>query len=457
MVNRDIDFLMIYEIPTRDLENCLLVGTELIKRGYSVEYLQFPFKNVIQKRRELYNRVKVILVGSMYNNNVLFWMVYNIVGSVEKIVNLQCEQIRTKSWEEDYSSYQYPQEQGRNTKHLCWGKKQYNMLLKAGIQEKNLFLCGALQLDFLRDEFSEYYFERATVFKQYNIDESKRVVLFVSSFSYATLLPHEKEDLTRVIGKKKVDGFVQVSIDSRKIVLEWIEKILDKDIIFIYRPHPEEKISEDLRRIMEAHSNFKVISDYSIKQWIKYVDKIYTWNSTAVGEIYAANKNFQVIRPIPLSDEDNAVLFDQNAEYINTYQQLEEDIFTNNCFPTDFVREYYDIIDEPSYKRFANCLEDYISDKEDCFIWSAELVKKFRKRRFKRNIIECLLVVYHGLDKVLLTLNNIKICKPILCKLKLNKRIEKVIARKSKDEIRETDIANIMDKLEVIRGIVNAN
>ena len=93
-----IDFLIMYEIGTREFEGISLLGNELKKRGYTIDYLSFDkvmHNEYINQHRHLKkykNNVKVVLMPSVYHNTELSNIVYYVCGKVKKIVNLRWEQ-----------------------------------------------------------------------------------------------------------------------------------------------------------------------------------------------------------------------------------------------------------------------------------------------------------------------------------------------------------------------------
>ncbi len=84
----------------------------------------------------------------------------------------------------------------------------------------------------------------------------------------------------------------EISQKSQNEIVDWFLKYLNENPnkAIIYRPHPTEFLNNKLVELSEKIDNFYFISEGSIKPWIKKCDKIYTWFSTAVGEVYAANK-----------------------------------------------------------------------------------------------------------------------------------------------------------------------
>ena len=93
-----IDFLIVYEVPVREFESISLVGGELKKRGYSVEYLGFEEVQIcdyaFNKRiiNKFFDKVNTVLMPSLYHNKELMNIVYYVCGKCVHVVNIRWEQ-----------------------------------------------------------------------------------------------------------------------------------------------------------------------------------------------------------------------------------------------------------------------------------------------------------------------------------------------------------------------------
>ena len=128
--------------------------------------------------------------------------------------------------------------------NICWGEKTYNRLKEySDISDKNLFMSGHLTLDFLREEFRNYFYSRNELFLKYNISIDKKVCLFISSFSYVNL-PNSIASISTNTNEE-LEEFIKVSNNSQKKILEWIMKYLtdNKDVIF-YIPTTSSRIKQ---------------------------------------------------------------------------------------------------------------------------------------------------------------------------------------------------------------------
>ncbi len=360
----NIDFLFIYEIKNRELENICLLKYELERRGYSVAIVETWYET--QYDIPLYN-AKVVIVFSAYRDESVY-MAANYVTKLHRLVNMQWEQLFTISDETaDENNHYYIKGLAKQAVHISWGQFNYDRLVNMyGIRPKNVALTGHITMDFFKPRFKGYYKNRKQIATEFCFDESRKVYLFVSSFSYVDIPDNELDnDVYTKLGyspheKKKI------AIKSQREILEWIDEALiaNENIVFIYRPHPAEIGNKRLEDLAKKHDNFKVIRDYSIKQWISIADKIYTWYSTSVAEIYAGGKTFDVLRPIELPREMEMRIF-EGCEFITDKQTFLDSFgLTRTDLPInlDVLKYYYSFSDKYTYEMICDCLERVIAD-----------------------------------------------------------------------------------------------
>ena len=116
--------------------------------------------------------------------------------------------------------------------------------------------------------------------------------------------------------------------------------------------YPASAVSQVIHAVEEvADRNYEIIRDYSIKQWIMCCDKIYTWYSTSVAEIYLAKKTCTILRPYEI-DENMEIRIYQKGKFIKTQEEFEKDyLIENKKFPLDekLINYYYNFKEEYSY------------------------------------------------------------------------------------------------------------
>ena len=166
-------------------------------------------------------------------------------------------------------------------------------------------------------------------------------------------------------------------------MLKWFDKVLNEtDDYIIYRPHPHEVESEKIKRLSLKHDNFICISDYSIRQWIRVCDSIFTWCSTSIVDVYYAKKKCCVIRPIPFpKDMEYRIYLDQKI--VSSYEEFKTVLFEN---------KQYDVVGTTIEEYYSN---SHISDSFAAFVDMCEDVYKNREQvEFKNEfIIEFFLTV----------------------------------------------------------------
>lgn len=363
------DFVFVTEVKNRELENILLLKYELEKRGYSVCLVEtwdqvFCFAEPI--------KAKVLITFALYNDDTLKFMM-SFVDSCNKVVNLQWEQIFTNS-DEKLDEFTGKNSVGvagsaKNALHVAWGDNTVNRLVnRYGMSRENIILTGHIALDFLRPEFKSYYFSKDNIMKKYSINSNSKLYLFISSFSYVGL-PEQliNSELYQNQGFD-VNNFQLISRQSQSTILKWFEYEVKKypNIVLIYRPHPAEQNNEILNKLERKYPNFKVISDYSVKQWILVADKIYSWWSTSVAEIYAAHKGCDILRPVKI-DYDSELEIYNEASMIDNFEYFDSHYLDDNKFPIpNSVMKHFYYIDEktPTYILISNHLESILmSDK----------------------------------------------------------------------------------------------
>lgn len=368
---KKVDVLFLYETKVRELENICLIKNELESRGYSVG-VQNTW-NSLGKKRHPY-KAKVVVTHGMYHDGI-YEFVQSLVGKAKKIVNMQCEQIGTMKDEEDQNSRFVLRGIASQCMNICWGDKTIKRLTeKSGIDNKHLRKTGQVTLDFCRKELKGYYQTREQLFEQYKINNGYQVNLFISSFAYVNL-PKDIEKNSDMLDK---ESFIDISRKSFKLLLEWFSELLktDPNQIIIYRPHPAEANNKDLESLMEKfNGRFFVISDFSVKQWISVVDRVYTWYSTSMAEVYAFGVPCAILRPVQIPEKMEIALF-ENASYITDYlgfiNSLKKEF--DSSISKDVFTQYYSVEEKMSYLRVADAIEEVFND--DSFIISYQSKKK---------------------------------------------------------------------------------
>lgn len=376
-----LDFLLLYEIETRELESLVLLKNYLEKKGYKV-----AIKDAYGPESFLFKLYKPqVVVVPWLRNDKNVYQFSKLKKEIKYLVNLQWEQIF--NLQGIVSGIASVNGLAKGAKHLCWGRHSEERLLKI-LNSKNVFKTGGLHLDFCRTKFTSYYKGKECIAKEFDLDEKKQWSLFISSFTFATMPDNRRKEFDNEFCS--VDNYVAVSQKSKSIILKWIEELLDKNdqIEFIYRPHPVEVIDDTLYKIEEHYNNFHIIENYSVKQWIKVCDVINTWISTSIAEIYYMGKACNIVRPIKIPKEIEVEIM-RDGNFVSTKEEFlkKNNVCNqkkNEIFPIDekIISEYYDFNKEKaSFKRVGDYLISLLENQnEPYFYFDKKILKKYKKK-----------------------------------------------------------------------------
>ena len=360
-----LDFLILYEHNVREYESITLLKRELERRGYTAEIRQLLDRKKL--KYFTYKKPKVLVASAMYDDKTMNSFVYNNVGKCNKVVNLHWEQVLSE--EQENSPFFNCGQSASYAMHTCWGTQARDRIVKYGVPIENTAITGPIQMDFLRDQFEGYYKDKDSLCEEFGLDKNKKLVLYISSFSTAYMTDQEVEELNKLAGV----GFDQFKITSQKTMnttLDWVDRYLSteegQNVEFVYRRHPSEWNSPILEKMAAKHKNFHLITTYSVKQWIKASDVIFSWMSTSIAEIYFAKKSCFVIRPYPIEWEYDPVVY-KDCDHIDNYEDFAATFTAENPkFPIDeqLMLSHYDFTDTPSYIRMADVLEKVLLEDE---------------------------------------------------------------------------------------------
>ena len=354
------DFLLMYEHRARELDNVCLLAAELERRGHSVGVLnRFDYKN---HNRYLFKRKpKVVCTVACYGDASPFAQAQQFAGNVKKIVNFRWEQVFSQSVEDNLeNSFAFPKGKSKDVVHLCWGELPQTQLRSCGVRHP--VLTGPIHMDFLSPQLRFVYLPREQVLEEFGI-RTPKVLLYISSFSYASFDDEQVRRFERQTGYP----YMESSKQERKLrgeTLRWFERLLEenKDLTVVYRPHPAEIGSAPVSELASRNDRFKIISNYSVKQWILISDQIATWVSTAAVEAYFAGKNIAIVRPYDTPEVKNPVVY-KGCRECNTYEQFKFELENGDKLDCPInealIKKYYDEdFSKLSYTRIADVLEE---------------------------------------------------------------------------------------------------
>lgn len=362
---KDVDFVFVYEVKNRELQGISLIGYELAKRGYTVGYVNtwYGLHNDILKYR-----AKVAVVFEAYNSDVINFST-DMIDHCEHVFNMQWEQILCDVCYEDGCIYLL---KGNASKvfHASWGVANYKHLTEVcNIPADKVKIVGHVGLDPARDRFKGFYKDKQEICREFKFGESKEIALFISTFANHV--------------NKSVE-FQNFAKNSQTTILDWIIRYAkeNSNVQVIYRPHPAEITDRNIVDKLESVENIRVISQYSIQQWVAVADVILNWWSTSMGDVAVANKSSVLLRPYEIPAEYEYHLF-KGAKMARTYEEMIEQIKAKESPVTkEKLQEFYYFDDRMVYEKIADELEKIYAIEEPTYLYDNKKKRKLKEYKF---------------------------------------------------------------------------
>lgn len=295
-----VSVVIVVEHKNRELESACLLKVLLRKRGITAAIVYEGWNEgpmSVRLHPEL-----IVLPWCYDDDDVARFSTYQSANkNGVKLLNSHCEQITSS----DSSELAVPTGRASQSYHLCWGDYFKDRLLQVGIQEETIRVVGSPRLDFFREELRDLSSSREYLSKRFCLDSSKHWILIIGGFSAAFLSDERVDELKR-------RGFYHASENSalaRKafsVISSWlravIQKLNNRRVEIIYRPHPSEPGSDIVESIAKDNSSFHIIKELPIRDWLINADAAYMWNSTSsVEAAYAGTPVFSMC-PVDMPD-----------------------------------------------------------------------------------------------------------------------------------------------------------
>ena len=350
-----IDFLILFEHRTRELENCVYLENALKKRGYKVKiaYMQSFYRKVC--------RPKVIITPHLYDDHQLVYFTSSIWNNRKsKVISLQYEQ-NLAQYANEWKNH-CPKGEAKKAYHVAWGANEEKKYIDEGIDEKNVLRLGCLGLDFDCAQNKGYLLPKWSMAEHVGIPVEKKWIVFLSSFGAAG---KEEFLVNPVYAKMKTDQEA-----DRKKLLEWFKLLLgNKDFnehIIIYRKHPVEKMDVSIIKLVKEYpGRFFVNNDLTIRHWIECSDYCVTLTSTSHVDAFFAQKPCYIVRPNPL-DKDLEIDTLRGVVGITNYQDFCDALLCNHdsnaMLEEQIYRVYDNNIDETVIEKYIDAFEEILKN-----------------------------------------------------------------------------------------------
>ena len=363
---KEVDFLFEYEGKNREFDSICLIGAYLESRGYTVGYVN-TWNTLFHTPPEYQARVMML---SACHDDASYDYFCGHAHSYDKVVDMQWEQVRSNNVElhDEYTGWGYSGV-ALQTRHICWGEREKQSLIaRYGFQPEFLGICGYTPLDFYRPEFQTLSENKQILFRRYRLDPLKKTLLFVSSFAEIGL-PKSEQAVGNFGDEEEKNTERTISIESQEIILSWFIRLLQEypEFQIIYRPHPAEADNPLLQKYAKEVSNFFVLTQESIRNWIINCDILYNWQSTSMVEMYTSGKSVYLLRPVRVPPILDISIFEEGKYHsVSSYEQFRASALSDGMnefpIPVQDLLSYYDIQEKPTCQRVGDYLIETLQD-----------------------------------------------------------------------------------------------
>lgn len=426
---KEVDVLILFEHKSREFESACLLKYELEKCGLSVT-IESTFPN--REMLPIIYKVKYLFTpwyytGTKYIANFL----KNSPDAI--IINMHHEQYTIEN-----SDILIPRGDARFVYHLAWGTAFKEQLLSVKCTEDLIINCGNIRLDIFKGKLQNLFPSKNELSIEFGMDGSKKWCLFIADSSHL-LESYQLEDDS--LGKYK-DVFI-ASKNSREVYLKYIDNLLkiNKDIIFIYRPHPcmanKDLNSEDLVEMMKKYpDNFFAIYKYPLNCWLINSDICFSFISSSLIESYFAKTEYYLFRSEEISKEVDYTFFHDFRYLVNDYNSFIKSLNSNTYnfkYIADKLGYWYNMSEEYTFRKIVNSILKIKNHKN---------IIKYNKINWYHNMLEAYI------KEFIIQLGKISFVKKTLIRLNDN-RINRILGD-TDDIINRNEVDSFIQKLKEI-------
>lgn len=377
--------LIPYEVQSRDYKSRLILSFFLVQAGFKVifgrkaelEYFTRCFSNSIYIGLQSTNTYLNFYKKVKSNNNKL------ILFDEEGLVTLS---------KKTYLNTKFSKKIAKICDiFFCWGEESFKFLLsnRKAFKEK-LVVVGNLRFDVLKKKFDFLNKKNSDKIKK----KFKKYILISCSFGNANHYDKRYEqtnflkkneyltDKQSITNYEYYSNYNKIKFFENKVLIKFLAQKF-KNINFIIRPHPSEKI-ESYNDLNRKYLNVHVSKEFSIVEWLKWAKlNIHYYCTTsleasAMGiENLAYNSDFnnKYFRKTPYLFSHKINTLNEAEKFIKKI--LKKDIKKKN--PKNVTNYIYNFYEKNSYSKITyeiKKLSNKLDDKEKKFQSNIDYLKK---------------------------------------------------------------------------------
>jgi surface carbohydrate biosynthesis protein len=296
---KDIGALFLVEHIDRELD----VVTCLMQKLESRHGVTSKARNYYRDFKETLGSLnpKVVVFPFFYGADHLQPIRYATTWPRARLVNLGWEQVLNKL----DLGMKTPRDDVSRSKvlHLCWTLKHRDFMTKNGIPLDHLPVTGSPVMKLYDGLYRNYFKSRDQLATLYQIDRTKKWVLFPEAYQFAFYSDHDLNFLE--VYQKGDLGFMNhakaYSERSLRQLFIWVSELIDDNTIFILRPRPSTTQDQMLnfmqRAVPNPNANLRIIKTETVREWILAADHVISSHSTTLVEAALAGKPIHRFSP----------------------------------------------------------------------------------------------------------------------------------------------------------------
>jgi surface carbohydrate biosynthesis protein len=297
----EIDVLFLVEHVDRELDlvTCLM---QKLESGFGITSQARGYYHDFRHNLTLWNP-KVVVFPFFYGADHLQPIQYTTRWPHAHLVNLGWEQILNKL----DVGMKIPRDEVSRSRvfHVCWTREHREFLAKNGVEPSHLALAGNPVMKLYDDPYRSYFKSREQLAKLYELDSTRKWVLFPESYQFAFF---SDDHLKALVAQQNANenflsqakGYCERSL--RQLFM-WINELRGNDTIFILRPRPSTTRDQMFnflhRTVRNPSANLKIIKAETAREWILAADHVMSSHSTTLIEAALAGKPIHRFSPEP--------------------------------------------------------------------------------------------------------------------------------------------------------------
>lgn len=300
---KDIDALFFVEHPARELDIAAAVRCLAEEKfGLHVEVRSFV--------GELYQscfafRPKVIVVPYFYASDN--WLISDILRFWPDMtfLNLNFEQLFFS--ENAFARRPRGSLPLERVHHWSWGPFFRQYLESHGVRSDLIHDGGNPTYQLYQHPFRDFYPDRAVLAKAFDLDPTKKWLLFTENYGWA-FLPREnfEQKIKEGFDREKAEAYLTFNRESLAAATRVLTELAESgDYQIIFRPRPAVSLSDyraRLGEICDLPEAFRVIKAGTAREWVLAADLVVSSVSTTLLEAVSAGVPACIFEPLPFPD-----------------------------------------------------------------------------------------------------------------------------------------------------------